>query len=145
MNNLNKSIVASIGQILLEFGCSEDQTADYVAERVETLMSLVNKDEAFNEYIAEQVKSIALVASDEKSLLSHPDEYDELKKLDESIEVALNEQNTLFENSPSDFEEEYFTIIVGDRIHQFLLGGPQTAALSKFISHICYENMYPEI
>lgn len=40
---------------------------------------------------------------------------------------------------------DHITIIVGGHAHEFILGGPQTAALHCFIEHICEENLYPSV
>lgn len=141
-NNLSKLTVALIARDLLEYSCS-DMTADDLELKVSDLMSGFSTDESFNKYIAETIKSVAMISETVDESLSEPDEHDELVKLNESIDLDLTELNDLDEAGLSEFR--YFTIIIGGRIHRFLVGGPQTEALNRFIKHICSENFYPDI
>lgn len=138
-NNLSKLTVALIARDLLEYSCS-DMTADDLEARISDLMSGFSADESFNKYIAETIKSVAMISETVDEDLSEPDEHDELVKLNESINVEVAELN-----EADIHEHKYFTIIIGGRIHRFLVGGPQIAALSTFIDHICDENFYSDI
>lgn len=143
-----KLTVATIGQKLIEFGCRDDQTAEYVGEQVYDIIDATYNDASLADYISEQAYSIALLAKSEENDQIEHDEYNELQRLSESISSALKASNDRMERyfeDDSEFVEDYITIIIDGRIHRFLLGGPQTEALYRFIQHICDENLYADI
>jgi hypothetical protein len=143
-----KMTVATIGQKLIEYSCSSNQTAEYVGEQVYDIVDAIYNDLPLATYISEQAYSIALFAKSEENIQIEHDEYTELTRLAESISSALEASNDRMERyfeDDTEYTEDLFTIIVGGRIHRFLLGGPQTEALYRFIQHICDENLYPDI
>lgn len=143
-----KLTVATIGQKLIEYGCSDNQTAEYVKEQTYDIIDSISGDSSLADFISEQTYSIALLAKSEENDTIEYDEEQQLKLLAESIHSALEAENDKFEQTvddDSDFDQGYFSIIIAGRIHRFMIGGPQTAALHKFIDHICAENLYPDI
>lgn len=74
-------------------------------------------------------------------------DYDEelaLKKLYEHTEKAIAYMQDRLEEDDTECYD-HITIIVGGHAHEFILGGPQVAALHCFIEHMCEENLYPSV
>ena len=143
-----KLAVGTIGQKLIEYGCSDNQTAEYVKEQTYDIIDSISGDSSLADFISEQTYSIALLAKSEENDTIEYDEEQQLKLLAESIESALEAENDKFEQTvddDSEFDQGYFSIIIDGRIHRFMIGGPQTEALYRFIQHICDENLYPDI
>lgn len=76
-----------------------------------------------------------------KDMHVHP-EYSEsgtLFDLDITAQATINNMNKRYEETSSDFEYDTFMIIIGGECFEFILGGPQYAALTRFIDSLASE------
>jgi len=78
----------------------------------------------------------------ESTYLPNYSESAALTDLLRCVNSALEEQNYRFEIDSQNYADSQFTITVQGRSIAFLLGGPQTTALCKFVEHIASENFY---
>lgn len=60
----------------------------------------------------------------------------------ENTDKALILQNWQMDDDPNFDNYDHIQIIVNGVVHDFILGGPQTAGINKFIEQICDENLY---
>lgn len=66
------------------------------------------------------------------------DEEAMLHELNRNVELALEEDNDRFE--ANEYEPQFIYITVFDKVHKFLVGGPQVAGIDAFIEMISEEN-----